>query len=95
MSTTEIDMTTTIFIHKSPTGFRVSRHKTAGLEKGIITLAEICGGHLGRVLTIELARNAATMNMADRIIYHDGETGTGIEGEQQIIDIMAEREGAA
>lgn len=84
-------MTTTIIIRKIPTGFTVIRNKTKGTEKGDVTLATLCGGLLGRVLTIQLARTASTMNMADVIVYED-DTGTHHQGEDQILDLMSQGE---
>jgi hypothetical protein len=58
----------TIIIRQIAGGWAVLRHKTYGTEKGYTTLANTCGGVMGRVLAIECAKRAAGLCMADEVI---------------------------
>lgn len=58
----------TIIIRQIAGGWAVLRHKTYGTEKGTTTLANTCGGAIGKALAIACAKQAAGLCMADEVI---------------------------
>lgn len=58
----------TIIIRQIAGGWAVLRHKTYGTEKGYTTLANTCGGMIGKTLAIVVAKRAAGFVMADEVI---------------------------
>jgi hypothetical protein len=80
-------MKTSIIIRKTFGGFKVLRNNTGGVNKGETTLGSFCGGAIGRILTIQCAKTASLLTMADEVAfeYEDGV----INGEQEIIDALA------
>lgn len=47
--------------------WQVVQFKTEGLNKGETVLATLCGGNMGKVLAVTVARQAAEMTMADAV----------------------------
>jgi len=82
-------MKTTIIIRRTHDGFTVSRHKTAGLNKGETLLATVCGGSLGRLLSLDCAKAADCYSMADEVIYEDSEVGI-ISGQKAVFEALVQ-----
>lgn len=66
-------MTDNITIRAIPGGWRVTRFKQAGVDKGEISLATTCGGMLGKLLAVACAQAAAQIGMIDTILLDLGD----------------------
>lgn len=68
---------TVIRIEQTATGWNVIQDKAKGLNKGLTTLGEFCGGNMGAALAKSCAKLAAEMTMADGVVLRLlGETET-------------------
>lgn len=66
-------MNDNITIKAIPGGWRVTRFKEAGVDKGEISLATTCGGMLGKLLAVACAKAAAQIGMIDTILLDLGD----------------------
>lgn len=66
-------MTDNITIKAIHGGWRVTRFKQAGVDKGEVSLATLCGGNLGRTLAVTVAKAAAQIGMIDTILLDMGD----------------------
>ena len=61
-----------IIIQNTETAFgasyKIVQYKTAGLAKGETILATLCGGNMGKVLAVTVAKQAMEMTMIDLLI---------------------------
>lgn len=49
-------------------GYKIVQFKTGGLNKGEHVLATVCGGNMGKVLALAIAKQAMEMTMIDILV---------------------------
>lgn len=59
-------------ISRGSAGYAVERCSPSNCRKGVVTLATLCGGNMGKILALTVAQTAAKTGLIDTI-YLDGD----------------------